>query len=185
MSGVLTFEHYSAEEAGGVLDVVTGLYRTTHAEVIESDPFLSVDRFLTRLEGYRHSSGFELVIAYDHGEPAGLAFGYTLLSDAAWWDGLTTPVDSGLITEDGSRTFALNEIMVNPSRQRQGVAHALHSELMSHRSEQRATLLVRQDNTAAQAAYANWGYVSIGRLQPFPDAPVYDALVLALRDSDA
>lgn len=181
MTSELTFRHYGSEETGTVMDVVVGLYKASHADLIDADPFLSVDRFCDRLDGYRRADGFELVIAYADDVPVGLAFGYTLARNAAWWSGLITPVDPKLIEETGARTFALNEIMVHPGHQRQGIAHALHTELMAHRSEERSTLLVRQDNTAAQTAYANWGYHSIGRLQPFPDAPVYDALVLSLQ----
>jgi ribosomal protein S18 acetylase RimI-like enzyme len=182
MTDGFTIKHYGQHEADDVLDIITGLYTASHADVIEADSFLSVDRFHTRLTGYRRSPGFELVIAYA-GEPLGLAFGYPLPREAAWWDGLITSVDPELIAETGTRTFALNEIMVHPGYQGEGVAHALHAELMAHRPEQRATLLVRRDNEAAQAAYARWGYTSIGRLQPFPDAPVYDALVLDLSSS--
>jgi ribosomal protein S18 acetylase RimI-like enzyme len=71
--------------------------------------------------------------------------------------------------------------MVHPNWQRHGIAEALHNELMAHRPEERATLLVREDNAAAQAAYAKWGWTKIGKLKPYPDSPNYDALVLQLR----
>ncbi|MDW5323496.1 GNAT family N-acetyltransferase [Plantactinospora sp. KLBMP9567] len=61
------------------------------------------------------------------------------------------------IREDGRRTFALCELMVHPDWQRHGIAHALHDELLPHRSEKRATLLVRKEDTATQKAYAKWG----------------------------
>jgi hypothetical protein len=44
----------------------------------------------------------------------------------------------------------------------------------------RATLLVSEDNSPARRAYAKWGWRKIGKLQPFPDSPHYDALVLDL-----
>lgn len=176
----LAFRHCAADEVTAAIDVVVALYKATHADLIESDPFMSVGRFLDRLNGYQRAPGFELVLAYRGAQPAGIAFGYTLPRDARWWDGLITPVTPGQVEETGARTFAVNEIMVHPVYQRQGVARALHAELMAGRDEERATLLVRQDNESAQAAYARWGYTSIGQLQPFPDAPLYDALVLQL-----
>jgi ribosomal protein S18 acetylase RimI-like enzyme len=111
-----------------------------------------------------------------------LAFGYTLPESARWWHGLTTPVDPALIAETGERTFALCELMVHPDWQRHRIAQALHNELLSHRAEERATLLVREDNIAAQTAYARWGWAKIGKLKPYPDSPHYDALVFQLDD---
>lgn len=48
------------------------------------------------------------------------------------------------------------------------------------RREKRATLLVRNNNTTAQAAYARWKWQKIGTLQPFPDSPLFDAMILPL-----
>ncbi len=59
-----------------------------------------------------------------------------------------------MIAETGDRTFALCELMVHPDRQSRGIGHALHEELLGHRPEERATLLVAEDNTQAQRAYA-------------------------------
>lgn len=185
MTEDLTIRHYTSDSAGDVLDVVIQIYTATHADLIDDDPFMSTERFLDRLAGYRRAAGFELVIANIDRVSVGLAFGYALPQNAAWWDGLITSVDPQLLAEDGRRTFALNEIMVRPEWQRRGIARALHTELMTHRPEQRATLLVRQDNTAAQTAYRNWGYESIGRLQPFSDAPVYEAMLLSPLPQDA
>jgi predicted GNAT family acetyltransferase len=85
-----------------------------------------------------------------------------------------------LIAEDGTRTFALCELMTHPDWQGKGVAHAVHDELLSRRPERRATLLVRQDNETARQAYFRWGWRQIGKLRPYPDAPHYDALMLDL-----
>jgi ribosomal protein S18 acetylase RimI-like enzyme len=128
------------------------------------------------------AQGFEIVAAEIDGKPVGLAFGYTLPESARWWRGLTTPVDPTLIAETGHRTFALCELMVHPDWQRHGIAQALHNELLHPRAEDRATLLVREDNTAAQTAYAKWGWTKIGKLKPYPDSPNYDALVLQIHD---
>jgi ribosomal protein S18 acetylase RimI-like enzyme len=70
--------------------------------------------------------------------------------------------------------------MVVPAWQGRGVAHGLHDELLAHRPEERATLLVRDNNTSAQQAYARWGWQKAGKLRPYPDAPHYDALILPL-----
>jgi hypothetical protein len=55
-----------------------------------------------------------------------------------------------------------------------------YAELLSRWPELRATLLAEPDNAPAQAAYAQWGWRKVAKLKPFPDAPVYDALILPL-----
>ena len=119
------------------------------------------------------------------GSPGGGAcaipqLGFTLSRGARWWQGLTTPVDPEAIAEDGSRTFALCEIMTHPEWQGRGIAHEVHDELLHQRPERRATLLVREDNEAARLAYFKWGWRQVGKLRPYPDSPHYDALILDL-----
>ncbi|PZS37998.1 MAG: hypothetical protein DLM62_16175 [Pseudonocardiales bacterium] len=63
----------------------------------------------------------------------------------------------------------------------QGVAHALHDELLKSRREARATLLVRPENTTAYRAYTRWGWRPVGHLRPaWPDAPLMDVLIISL-----
>jgi len=155
------------------------LHEASYPDLL-GNPFFSAERVAERVRGYMKAPGFEMVIAEVEGAPRGLALGYTLPGGARWWRGLTTPVDPDMIAETGHRTFALCELMVHPDWQRRGIAHGLHDELLGHRPEERATLLVREDNAAAQRAYAKWGWRKVGKLQPFPDSPHYDALILDL-----
>jgi ribosomal protein S18 acetylase RimI-like enzyme len=176
----VSFTHHDEASAEQILgQVIAPVYEASHADVI-ANPFYSSDRFVERVRGYLKAPGFEIVIAYIRDVPVGQAFGYALPPAARWWDGLTTPVPQGFATETGDRTFALNELMVVPEWQRKGVAHALHDELLRGRGEERATLLVRENNVSAQAAYARWGWQKIGKLRPYPDAPDFDAMVLQL-----
>jgi ribosomal protein S18 acetylase RimI-like enzyme len=175
----VSFAHLGSDAMAELEDAVTRLYLATHADVIDN-PFYSADRFVERVRGYARAPGFELVVAYHDGEPVGLALGYALPTGARWWDGLTTPIDPDYIAEDGTRTFALCEIMTHPDWQGRGIAHEVHDELMRNRPERRATLLVREDNETARAAYFKWGWRKIGKLQPYPDSPHYDALILDL-----
>jgi ribosomal protein S18 acetylase RimI-like enzyme len=175
-----TFRHVDASSAEEILDsVMAPVYEASHADVIDN-PFYSTERFVARVRGYLRAPGFELVAAYEASTPVGLAFGYALPENARWWEGLTTPVDEGFTDETGERTFALNELMVVPDRQGQGVAHAVHDELLGGRAEERATLLVREDNASAQQAYARWGWRKVAKLRPYPDAPHFDAMILSL-----
>jgi hypothetical protein len=59
----------------------------------------------------------------------------------------------------------------------------LHTHLLAGLTEERATLLVRPDAAAARSAYLSWSYRPIGRLQPFPDGPIYDAMMKDLLDA--
>ena len=91
------------------------------------------------------------------------------------------PVPPGFTDEDGTRTFALSEIMVREDLTGQGLAHRLHDELLGRRPERRATLLVEPDNTAAYRAYTRWGRSKVAELRPgWPDAPLWDVLIRPL-----
>lgn len=177
----LTLQHYDAAATQRAADaIVVPIYEASHAADL-ADPFHSTDRFVERLDAYTGRDGFEMVVASvaDDG-PIGLAFGYPLPTTTRWWNGLTTPVPEGFTDEDGHRTFGVNEIMVHPAWQRRGVARAAHHELLAHRPERRATLLVEPDNPPAQTAYERWGYKRVATLHPFPDAPYYQAMILDL-----
>ena len=94
---------------------------------------------------------------------------------------MLTPAPDGFADEHGgTRTFVLTEIMVREPWRRQGIARRLHDMLLEGRREERAILTVRQDNDAAHAAYASWGWRKVGLMHPFPDAPIYNTLVLPL-----
>jgi GNAT superfamily N-acetyltransferase len=162
---------------GELLDV----YRDAYADKL-GNPFFSEERYWERLEAYAQRTGFGLAMGYREGHGlVGYALGYTLPAGSQWWSGLLTRVDSSLVEEDGQRTFALNYIMVRRALRRQGIARQLHDALMKIRPEERATLLVMPGNVAASSAYAAWGWHKIGELQPFADAPIYDAMILDLR----
>lgn len=176
----IDFTEHDASTIEKVLNtVVARVYRESHLDVIDK-PFYSVERFVERVRGYIKAPGFGLVAAYSNNIAVGLAFGYALPANARWWEGLTTPVPEGFTAETGKRTFALNELMVVPVWQGRGVARALHDRLLGNRHEQRATLLVREDNERALSRYAKWGWQKVGKLRPYPDAPHFDAMVLPL-----
>lgn len=71
--------------------------------------------------------------------------------------------------------------MVRASFTGRGIARALHDQLLRERSEARATLLVRPGNTTAYRAYLRWGWTKATELRPpWPDAPLFDVLILPL-----
>jgi ribosomal protein S18 acetylase RimI-like enzyme len=160
-------------------DDLLGVYAEVYRDRLD-DPFFSLPRYWERLEAYGQRDGFSLVSGRLGGELIGYALGYTLPAGSRWWQGLRQAVDPALLEETGDRTFALTEIMVRERWRRQGYARALHDALLKDRPEERATLLVLPDNVPARSAYLSWGWNKLGELQPFDDAPVYDAMVVRL-----
>jgi len=178
----LTLQHYDSSQARAIAGELAAAYRDAYVGTPqEHDPFYSAKRFVERFNGYTSAPGFELVSAHSADELVGYAFGYTLPRSARWWAGLLDPVPDGFTDETGNRTFALNELHVRDRWRGRGIASRLHSELVNHRHEDRVTILVRPDNPA-RATYLHWGYRVVSRLQPYPDSPVYDALILDLHD---
>jgi ribosomal protein S18 acetylase RimI-like enzyme len=182
----LEFRRYDGAAARELRDVVEQVYTGSYTEAIAEatatgHQFHSTAAFMTRFDSYAATEGFDLVIAYIDGQPAGQAWGWPLRPGSTWWDGLLTPVDPGFTEEDGHRTFAFSEIMVREDLTGQGLAHQLHDELLGKRPEERATLLVEPDNTTAYRAYTRWGWSKVAQLRPaWPDAPIWDVLILPL-----
>ena len=156
------------------------VYRDAYADKVDH-PFFTEARMWERLEVYATRDGFTLVLAYLEGELVGYALGNTFMAGSRWGQGMITDVDPALLVEDGKRTFGFNYIMVRRAYRRRGIAKALHDKLISTRHEDRACLLVLPENVAARGAYLAWGWYKIGDLRPFPDAPVYDAMLLDLK----
>ncbi|MFI5955738.1 GNAT family N-acetyltransferase [Cryptosporangium sp. NPDC051539] len=170
---------YDTAGARAIQDQLFALYAEIYDDHL-SDPFYSVERFADRFAGHSNRTGFRLVTGSIGGQLIGYAYGGPLAAATRWWEGMREDVPADALTEDGSRTFALNEIMVLESWRRRGIAHSLHDTLLAGRPERRATLLVDPDNDPARTAYLSWGWRTLGHLQPFPDAPVYEALVIDL-----
>lgn len=178
----LVLRRFDGEAAGADRAVVEAVYRGAYWEAIEEgDPFNSPDAFMNRFDSYASIPGFGLVVGYEDGRPVGQTWGWPLAPGSRWWEGLESEPEPGFTDEDGTRTFALSEIMVVREFTGRGVAHALHDELLAGRGETRATLLAEPDNTGAYRAYLRWGWQKVSRLRPrWPDAPLFDVLMLPL-----
>lgn len=182
---IITFRRYDGPAARDLRNVVEQIYTGSYTEAIaeaaaSGHPFHGVPAFMDRFDHYAAIDGFDLVIAYSGDEPAGQTWGWPL-RNTKWWDGLLTPVPPGFTDEDGTRTFALSEIMVREDLTGQGLAHRLHDELLAKRRERRATLLVEPDNTTAYRAYQRWGWSKVAELRPdWPEAPLWDVLIRPL-----
>lgn len=178
----LAFRRYNAEEARGARDLVETVFRGAYWEAIErGDLFDTPGAFMSRFDAYASNPLLDLVVAFDGGEPVGQTWGWPLGVNSRWWESLESEPEPGFTIEDGTRTFALSEIMVIRDWTGRGVAHALHDELLRGRPEKRATLLAEPDNVNAYRAYVRWGWQPVAKLRPrWPDAPTFDVLVLPL-----
>jgi GNAT superfamily N-acetyltransferase len=180
----LTFRRLDGEGARARRDVITLIHQDAYAERIKSgNPFYTRDAFMRRFDAHTAHPLLDLVIAYVDDEPVGQTWGWPLAKDAGArvWKGLSPEPEPGFTDEDGKRTFALAEIMVRKAWTSQGIAHALHDELLRARPEQRAELFVNPDNTRARRAYLKWGWRKVGQIRPdLPYAPLFDVLVLPL-----
>ncbi|MEV4770124.1 GNAT family N-acetyltransferase [Micromonospora humida] len=180
MTEKLTLRHYSTAESEGITEQLVDLYLEVHAG---DSGFYSADRYRRQLSAHRQRAGWMLITATLGEEMIGYVYGFPLAPDTRWWDGIEEPVPTGFTDEDGQRTFAICELLVRAAWRRQGVARALHDDLLGSRQEERVTLLARPDNGPAQAAYRSWGWQTITRLRPgWPDAPLFDVLT---RDTGA
>ncbi|MFF1416584.1 GNAT family N-acetyltransferase [Streptomyces sp. NPDC058280] len=179
MTDVLTLSTYSGDHLPQIRHTLLDVYAEVYAREIAADPFFSVERFDERLTGHASGAGWTCVLGEVAGEPVGYAYGATV-RPGGWWGGLVTPADPDLIAEDGRRTLGLFEIMLRAPWRGQGIAHGIHDELMSQRSEERAALTVEQAHPKVRALYESWGYRKVGEIQPTDDSPLYDALLLDL-----
>ncbi|WP_327037967.1 GNAT family N-acetyltransferase [Micromonospora maris] len=172
----LVLKTINATESEEHTEALVALYLEIYAD---AGDFYGEDRYRRQLALHRQRPGWQMVTATVDGELVGYIYGFPLASDTTWWHGIEEPYPAGFTEEDGRRTFALSELLVRPAWQRQGIAQALHDELVGARPESRMTLLARPDNAPAQAAYRSWGWQRVTRLRPaWDNAPLFDVLTL-------
>ncbi|WP_409072966.1 GNAT family N-acetyltransferase [Micromonospora chalcea] len=177
----LRLRHQTAAGAANLVDLLVDVYLDAHAD---DGPRYTAERYEQQLAAHMPREGWELVTASLENNLVGYIYGFPLAAGTRWWDGLHEPVPDGFTDENGRRTFAVCELLVRRSWQRRGIARALHDRLLSTRREQRATLLVRPDNAAAQQAYDSWGWQPAGWLQPTrEEAPLFQVRIKAIPSS--
>ncbi len=174
----LVVRRHTGADVPGLRAEILDVHADAYAQRLHL-PFDSVDRYAERLDRYLEDPTFVLVTGRIDGHLVGFAFGGTLSAQTRWWQGLRDARDPDVTRETGRRTFGFREIQVRQAYRRRGHGHRLHDALLHDRAEERATLLVRPDNPARDL-YLRWGWRVVGKLQPFPDSPVFDAMVLPL-----
>ena len=187
------FQRLDARLARDLRATVEDIYTRSYVDAIASgDPFDSPEQFMHRFDSYTdpmRGNVFAMVVAYIDGKAAGQTWGWTLSSNAVWWknfqSGAAITDRAAFTDEDGTRTFALSEIMVCAEHAGRGLARALHDYLLDSRPELRSTLLVEPDNDRAYRAYVSWGWSRVGVTKPsWPDAPTFDVLIRDLSRPD-
>ncbi|MFD8955448.1 GNAT family N-acetyltransferase [Streptomyces caelestis] len=181
MTTGIAIRRYTGDQAPALRPLLLGVYTEVYAEAARTDPFASPDRFAEGLDHWTARPGWSCVVGYDGDQPVGYAYGAPLPPGSRWWGGLLTQVPADTITETGTRTYALSELMVREPWRKTGVARQLHSALLATRREERATLLVDQTHPKVHALYESWGWATLGDLRPsLADAPLFHAMLLAL-----
>lgn len=166
-----TVDSYALKEA---LDV----YQEVYAEPPYCESEGDVFAFSEDLPRRAAQPNFRLAVARLDDEPLGFAMGHELLPTTSWWAGASPDLPIGETLERPGRTFALIELAVRRHYRRMNFATRLHSHITAGLSEERVTLLVRPDAVPAQAFYTEHSYRWIGKLRPYPGAPMYDSMVL-------
>jgi ribosomal protein S18 acetylase RimI-like enzyme len=172
---------FGPTEAAGLLDVVSELYVDVFFPPPHNKGPLELGRMQDAWPRRLQAPGFSLVVADREESPAGCVYGHQLTENTRWWDGAVDPLPADIAHEEPGRTIAIIDMLVRQQWRRIGLAEAMHEALLADRDEERVTLLVKPDNIPARRAYEKWGYEQVGRIQPFPDAPVFDSMVKKLR----
>lgn len=176
----LTLTIYGTDTSLAQRDTVRDLYAEIYAEPPYNEGPEETAHFASGWHRTIDQQNFRLVIARRVGEPIGFAFGVQLRVKSKWWKGALTPLPDDITAEYPGRTFAIIEIAVRQPYRRHGVGRLLHTHLIAGLPEERITLLVRPEAPAPQQAYLSWGYRLVGHIQPFPGAPVYQAMTKQL-----
>lgn len=177
MTTGIAIRHYTGTHAPALRPLLLDVYTEVYATVARTDPFASPDRFAEGLDHWTARPGWTCVIGYDDDQPIGYTYGAPLPPRSRWWGGLLTHGPAETIT----RAYAFSELMVREPWRRTGTARHLHDALLTHRPEQRATLLVDQTHPKVHALYQSWGWTILGDLRPrLPDVPIFHAVLLDL-----
>lgn len=177
----LELRHHGHADAAAIRELLLDIHDEVYAG--SDDPLAGRDAFAKFVDHWSANEAFACVVAYDHEQPVGYAYGAPLSPSTTWWAKVTPPLTDDFTTETGTRTFALSELMVRTPWRGTGAARRIHDGLLASRRELRATLLVHKDHVKVRSLYESWGYETMGEVVPFDGAPRLCAMVLRLKDS--
>jgi GNAT superfamily N-acetyltransferase len=177
----LTVSYYTAADLPNIEGTLIDVYAEVYEHEAATDPFFSIERYTQRLRSHAAGPRWGCAFGEIEGEPVGYVYGFARTAAYTWNGLLTTNLSPDQLVETDTRTFALCEVMVRAPWRGKGIARTLHDELMSRRIEERSNLLVEQEHPKVRALYEQWGYRWMGVMQPFPDSPRFDSMILPLR----
>jgi GNAT superfamily N-acetyltransferase len=139
-------------------------------------PNYRLEVFAERLDRHAGEAGWEAVLGYYNGTAVGYAYANTLTADDRWWTRMTEPLPDGYTTVP---TMVVKEIGVRTPWRGTGVARRIHDELLAHRTEERAALLVNPlaGDGKVERLYEAWGYTAFNSQQPNPESPKLVAMI--------
>jgi GNAT superfamily N-acetyltransferase len=174
----ITFRRLDGRQAAAHEDELQAVHREVYGDADHGALFAE------RFRVWRRQQGFVLAEARHGDYLVGFAAGMPLRPSTSWWKDLTTPLPAEVTTEHPGRTFALTELLVRASWRRQGIAGSLHDLILDGRPEERATLAVPPEATAAQQAFREWGWSRVARTRgPHHGSAALDVLIIALPGS--
>lgn len=176
----LAVARYGRADYSGIRQQLLDVFAEVYAAEAEVDPFFSLSRFADRLDRHASHGRWSCAVGEIGREVVGYAYGRP--DSAEEWQSMTAAENPEVYRYGGNGDmFGLCEIMVRRSWRGAGIARTLHDELMRDRPEPRASLLVESDHVRVRETYERWGSRRVASSQPFPDSPLYEAMVLRLR----
>ena len=170
----ITLHRLDGRQAAALGDELQALHREVYGDADH-------EAFARQFRVWRRQPGFVLAEARHGDYLVGFAAAMPLRPSTSWWRDLTIPLPDEVTTEHPGRTFALMDLLVRASWRRQGIAGSLHDLLLEGRPEERATVAVPPEATAAQKAFRTWGWSRVARTRgPHDRSPVLDVLIIDL-----
>ncbi|MFE6777134.1 GNAT family N-acetyltransferase [Streptomyces sp. NPDC057702] len=179
MNAAPAIQHHTADRAATIREELLDLHDAVYEG--SGDPLAARDAFAPFLDHWLAARDFVCTVARTpNGTLVGYAYGAPLTAHTSWWDGVTPPLDTAATAENGTRTFALSELLVGRRWRGTGTARRLHDALLHGRPESRVTLLTPADHAKVVDLYESWGYQRVGACVPFPGAPRLAAMLREL-----
>lgn len=169
--------------ASNVFNAVCDLYAAVFGSPPISHPPAVLESQRASLRSLMAEPAFGMATAWHDDQLVGFIYGHALREDTHWWDDPLTPIPEEITREHDGRTFAVIDLGVAHSYQKQGIGRALLQTLLEARPEQRATLAVEIGNEPAHGFYRHlgWQYVARFKGAPHHTAPFFDIYLLKLR----
>ncbi|GAA1636500.1 GNAT family N-acetyltransferase [Microbacterium flavum] len=113
---------------------------------------------------HRSREGFDLLIAREGDEVAGLVWGYVGERGQFWTDLAAASLAEDVADAWLGGHFEVVELIVLPAYRRRGLGAALLARILERSDRPRALLSVADTNVPARALYASMGWVVLGPL---------------------